>query len=180
MKLIATKLSPSEKSDRLRFVRHDGSACEIDMPRQGVLAHDLVHYLVETDLGLHSGFLSLVAGGADARFVMALTHDPKNQEVERGAVQAEAAVEALQTQLWSGAFDWESFLYAVKTAAEGRGVRPPDIQSEARCKAAFERAVELHACWSRLKPYETLELSFHDCKLHPTGSVRRAAPVSGE
>jgi hypothetical protein len=36
-----------------------------------------------------------------------------NAAVELEAAQAEAVVEALQTRLWSGAFDLDAFLYGV-------------------------------------------------------------------
>jgi hypothetical protein len=160
MKLLAIKGAASAKSDTLRFVRADGSASEIDMPRQGVLAHDLVHYVVESGLGLGDGFLSLVAAGADARFVMALTHDVGRAQVERGAVQAEAIVEALQTQLWSGAFDVEAFAYGVRMAAEARGIEPPGLPGPERCAALFEHARRLHAHWVALAPFGQMALVF--------------------
>lgn len=56
MLLIATKRPPSEKSDLLRFIRQDSSVSEIEMPRQGVLPHDLVHFVVESGLKLSDGF----------------------------------------------------------------------------------------------------------------------------
>ena len=84
MQLIATKRPAAEKYDRLNFVRDDGSSAAIDMPRQGILPHDLLHYLLETGLGLCGGFLSLVAAGQDARYVMELVHAPDRRDILRG------------------------------------------------------------------------------------------------
>ncbi|WP_017171899.1 hypothetical protein [Xanthomonas phaseoli] len=94
MKLIAEKLGKSDKADRLRFFRADGSETQCAMPRQGTLPHDLIHYIVESALPLKHGFLSQVAAGSDAGFVMQAVHDPSNRSVETESVQAEAIVEA--------------------------------------------------------------------------------------
>lgn len=160
MKLQALKRPASEKYDQLDFVRDDGSRCQIDMPRQGVLAHDLVHYVIESGLGLNNGFLSLVARGADARFVMEMTHDPRNQDVERGALQAEALVEAMQTQLWHGEFDFDAFWYGVEMAAQSRAIAAPVPPSAEAALALYARAVDLHQQWLGLRPHEQMELRF--------------------
>ncbi len=160
MHLVATKRPPSEKSDLLRFIRQDHSVCEIEMPRQGVLPHDLVHFVVETGLKLSDGFLSMVAQGADAQFVMELTHDTQRRDVERGAMQAEAIVEALQTQLWSGNFDHDAFAYGLQTATGARNIEAPAAPAESLGRALFQQAVGLNAIWSQIKPYEKLELRF--------------------
>ena len=52
MRLIATKLGPTDKSDSLTFLRSDGSSARIPLPRQGILPHDLVHFVVESALPL--------------------------------------------------------------------------------------------------------------------------------
>jgi len=67
MKLVATKPGQCGRLDRLAFVRADGSRSEIDMPRQGVVPHDFVHFAVEQGLGRCGGFLSLQANGAESR-----------------------------------------------------------------------------------------------------------------
>lgn len=164
MKLVARKSAAREKYDRLEFLRRDGTRAEIDMPRQGVLPHDLVHYLVETGFGFTSAFLSLVARGADARYVMELVHDPANAELDREAIVAEAIVEALQTQLWSGTFDFESFEYGVRTACDARNVAPPTQLDPIAARRVYEAAVNLNAEWSKVPPHGTLELHFNGLK----------------
>jgi hypothetical protein len=57
MKLIAERLGRNDKLDRLRCIRRDGSETATSMPRQGILPHDLVHYVVESGLGWRHGFL---------------------------------------------------------------------------------------------------------------------------
>ena len=158
MRLIAHKRPPGEKQDRLEYVRKDGSRCATDMPRQGILPHDLIHFVVEQGLGLRGGFLSLVAAGGDARFVMELAHDANNRDRAAQAVQAEALVEALQTQLWAGAFDRAAFDYGVETAAAARGVPPPLLDRDA--EPLFERARELAQQWAVVPSHGELVLEF--------------------
>ena len=52
---------------------------------------------------------------------MDLVHAPDRRDILRGAVHAEALVEAMQTQLWSGCYDHQAFLYGLQTASESRG-----------------------------------------------------------
>jgi len=163
MKLIAEKRSKTDKYDVLRFVRNNGSCTDALMPRQGILPHDLVHYVVESALPLRHGFLSLLARGADAQFVMESVHDKANPHVETEAVQAEAIVEGLQAQLWSGAFDEQAFLDGAAAACTARNKPPFDFSRLALdLKAAlYDRALALHQQWHSAPYYSTLSLEFN-------------------
>jgi hypothetical protein len=159
MKLIAEKLGRNDKYDRLRFVRSDGSETQISMPRQGTLPHDLVHYIVESALPLEHGFLSQVAAGSDASFVMQAVHDPANPAVETEAVQAEAVVEALQAQLWSGSFDVEAFLDGVTSASAARGKAAfAFIRTDPQ--SLYHSALTLLERWNQVPFRQNMELSF--------------------
>lgn len=160
LRLLATKAAPTAKSDALRFVRADGTECAVAMPRQGVLPHDLLHWVVESGLALPGGFLSLVAAGAAADFAMTTAHDPRSPQATAQALQAESLVEALQTQLWSGAFDDAAFAYGAQTAAEARGITPwPGLQP-GHGERLFAEAQALHLRWLALPPGATLQLDF--------------------
>lgn len=162
MKLIAEKRSKTDKYDVLRFVRNNGSCTEALMPRQGILPHDLIHYVVESALPLRHGFLSLLARGAEAQFVMESVHDKGNPNVETEAVQAEAIVEGLQAQLWSGAFDEAAFLEGAAAACGARGKPAFDFSALALDLQAelYERALALNQQWSSAPYYSTLTLEF--------------------
>lgn len=160
MKLIATKSAADAKFDRLRFERADGSHSDIEMPRQGILPHDLIHYVVEQGLGMRQGFLSLVAGGAAASFAMEVLHGPDAKERERQAVQAEALVEALQTQLWGGSFDAEMFRYGLQTACTSRGIDVLVNVSDEAALGLFDEAQRLNEEWRAVPPSGTLSLDF--------------------
>lgn len=160
MRLIAEKLGKNEKSDRLKCQRADGSQTQSAMPRQGTLPHDLVHYVVESALPLRHGFLSQVAAGAEAAFVMQALHDKTRAVVDTEAVQAEAVVEALQAQLWSGAFDPEAFLHGVRSACAARGQPPFEFAGENIGAVLYETALELDRRWQRLPYFQSLSLEF--------------------
>ena len=167
MQLIAEKLGKSDKLDRLRYVRADGSETGCPMPRQGILPHDLVHYVVESRLTGFTGFTSLVAAGAQASFAMEQTHalpgakaKPNEQAAEQAteqAIQIEAIVEALQTQLWSGAFSEEDFAEGVRTAYTARDCPPCVVPDGAWM---YEAALALNARWAALPFHASLTLPF--------------------
>jgi len=160
MKLVAEKGGKSDKLDRLRYLRDDGSDTEAAMPRQGILPHDLIHYVVETGLGLRHGFTGLVARGAAATFAMDTTHAPAGKEVEAEAIQVEAIVEALQTQLWSGQYSDADFLEGVRTACLVRAQPPFVFDLPDAGRALFGAALALDAQWQALPFHSSLTLDF--------------------
>jgi hypothetical protein len=157
MKLIAERLGRNDKLDRLRCIRRDGSETATSMPRQGILPHDLVHYVAESALGWRHGFLSMIAAGADIGWTMERTHDADAQDVADQAIHAEAVVESLQAQLWSGAFDEDLFLEGVRSACEVRGRSVPKLPPGAG-QQMFEQALALNARWQQVPFHGVLEL----------------------
>jgi hypothetical protein len=170
MKLIAEKLGKTDRYDRLRFVRADSTEAQILMPRQGTLPHDLVHYVVESALPLKYGFLGLVAAGSDAGFVMQAVHDPSNPAVDVEAVQAEAIVEALQTQLWSGAFDRDAFMAGVGSASAARGKAAFDFAGLDLQAELYEQALALLKRWNQVPFRQSMELEFEPVNSRTTAN----------
>jgi hypothetical protein len=157
MKLIAQRQGRTDKLDLLRCIRGDGSETSTAMPRQGILPHDLLHYVVEAGLGWRHGFLGMIAAGADIGWTMEQTHDPVNQAVTDQAIHAEALVESLQAQLWSGGFDEAMFLDGVRSACEARGRSVPALGAGAG-EVLFEQAQALNARWQQLSFHGALAL----------------------
>jgi len=160
MKMLARKLGKAERSDLLVCTRTDGSTTQVAMPRQGVLPHDLVHWVVESALPFRHGFLSQVADGASIAFDAGVSYvvGPERHVVESG--QVESVVEALQTQLWAGAFDAAAFLEGVRLACESRQLPAPALPETGLEALLFERARELHARWMQVPPQQSLALVF--------------------
>ena len=162
MKLIAEKLGKADKLDRLRYLRADGSSTEAVMPRQGILPHDLVHFVVETGLGLKNGFTGLIARGADVAFTMEATHDPAGHTVSTEAIQVESIVEALQSQLWSGQFAMDDFVEGVRTACLLHDRPTFDFADAAAGQRLFDQALALNAQWVAVPFHGALTLDFPD------------------
>lgn len=158
MKMIATKLGKNDKYDHLRCLRLDGSETATVMPRQGLLPHDLIHYVAESALGYRQGFLGLVARGADISFAMAQTHDAANSELADQASQAEAIVESLQAQMWSGRFDIDMFFAGLEGACSMRGCAAPDLQGVDVEKVLYGGLMALSRQWQALAFHSALEL----------------------
>jgi hypothetical protein len=157
MKLVAERLGRTDKLDRLRCIRRDGSETATAMPRQGILPHDLVHYVVESGLGWRHGFLGMVAAGFDIGWSMEQAHDPANRSIADQAIHAEAVVESLQAQLWSGGFDDALFLDGVRGACEVRGRGVPELEPGVGSRL-FEQAQALNARWQQVPFHGALEL----------------------
>lgn len=130
------------------------------MPRQGILPHDLVHYVVESTLPFQFGFLSQVAAGAEAAFVMEQIHDSSNAKVDIEAVQVEAIVEALQTQLWAGEFDQEMFIYAAEMACSARNTAAYVFLERDLKSSLFDAAKSLAEQWQKVPSGGVFELEF--------------------
>lgn len=164
MKLIAERLGRLDKLDRLRCIRRDGSETATAMPRQGILPHDLVHYVAESGLGWRQGFLGMIAAGADIGWTMEQTHDPANAAnaaIADQAIHAEAVVESLQAQLWSGGFDDALFLDGVRSACAARGRSTPAL-ADGIGATLYAQALALDARWRDVPFHGALELAMPD------------------
>jgi hypothetical protein len=161
MKLIATRAGRTDKYDDLRCVRRDGSATGCAMPRQGILPHDLVHYVVESTLGWRHAFYGMIAAGTDIGGAMEQAHDPGNAALVDQAIHVEAIVESLQAQLWSGAFDAAMFDEGVRTACTGRGRSVPALPADIG-RQLFDAVLLLDERWRQVPWHGTLELELPD------------------
>lgn len=160
MELIAEKLGKADKLDRLRYVREDGSITACSMPRQGTLPHDMIHYVVESQLHLKNGFTGLIAQGAEAAFATQLVHGVAQKMADTEAIQVEAIVEALQTQLWAGEFSLTDFLEGVRTACLARDEPTFDFGQIDVRSCLFEHVVALNKVWAAVPLHGKLKLKF--------------------
>ncbi|MBV6687729.1 hypothetical protein AB8807_03815 [Xanthomonas campestris pv. olitorii] len=160
MQVIARRLGAASKYDRLACVRADGSHCEVDLPRQGILPHDLIHLWVESRLGLSDGFIGLVAKGADIDYAGKELHRHVDPQRQMQAGQAESVVEALQSQLWSGQFDDAMFHYGLAQACSMRGVMPPELEGVAPKEDLFVPLTRLGAAWNAMAAGTEWRLAF--------------------
>lgn len=158
MKLIACKQGKLDKYDLLRCIRRDGTQASASMPRQGILPHDLIHYVVESALGYRHGFLGLVAAGAAIGPLMVDLHDPAKRAVADEASYAESIVESLQAQLWSGGFDGAAFAAGLAGACASRGRGVPDLGAVDVERELFGGVLVLQRRWLEVPWHGSLEL----------------------
>jgi hypothetical protein len=160
MRLTARKLGKSDRNDLLVCTRADGSTAQVAMPRQGVLPHDLLHYVVETALPFRHGFLSQVADGGSIAIDAGMSYidGPAQHVLESG--QVESLVEALQTQLWAGVFDEDAFLEGARLACESRQLPAPSLSGLDLQALLFDRARQLNDDWMQVPPQQSMTLEF--------------------
>jgi hypothetical protein len=141
----------------LTGVRADGSATwqhsHIAFP-----VHDLVHYSVESTLGIGSAFFGLIAQG--------WSFEDFGNGWPRGPVPPEALeVEAIVGEVWRTFLLRETMTAAelnertASYAASKNVARPRDV-TDAQLAAIYARLNDLAARWRALPPGGTLELQF--------------------
>ncbi|MBD2465857.1 hypothetical protein H6G89_33245 [Oscillatoria sp. FACHB-1407] len=98
MKIQFTK--QAGKQDWMECIRDDGTSTRCPMPKQGILPHDFIHYVVEDTLNLKRGFYGILAMGVGFP-QSAPPWDAAEFEVGdlTEALQAESLVECFQSEM---------------------------------------------------------------------------------
>lgn len=115
------------KYSYLKCIRDDKTFTASKMPEQGIMPHDMIHYVAEKHLALEHAFYGQLKAGANIDFNQ--KHNQLSQESvdKTESRQSECIVEALQSVLWSGNFDYNRFVYLTEKACEVRSVPMPGI-----------------------------------------------------
>jgi hypothetical protein len=157
MRVRFTKGPVSSKYDLLACTRPDGSETRGEMPRQGILPHDAIHFVVEQTLGWSDAFFGHIARGAEVSQVTTRLHGEKvDWSQATQALQSESLVECLQAEQWGGAASAELFAQTLTETCRHRGVASPVLTVEdlARVRTALRN---FGAAWRPLGPGTTLE-----------------------
>jgi hypothetical protein len=155
-----TKGSVTSKTDTLVCERADGTTTHSAMPKQGILPHDALHFVVETTLGWHDAFFGQIAAGASLDQITAKLH---GQKIDRAknipALQSESLVECLQAEQWGGGADPAAFTIKLAAACRAHHVAPPALTAAdlIRVRLALR---EFGAAWRPLSPGKSLERTF--------------------
>jgi hypothetical protein len=154
------------KADWMECVRDDGSTTRCPMPKQGILPHDLVHYVVEHTLGLHRSFYGIIAAGVGFPN-SAPPWDAEDFQLDdlTEALQAESLVECFQAEMWNapepGTFQLsESFLEILDITCANRGVTRPAQATEENLEQVRSRLQEYTQIWDALPIGQTLGTDF--------------------
>lgn len=147
MQLLFTKCTG--KYDRLEIRRSSTTVETIQCPKQGIIPHDMVHYVVERTLKTR-GFLYRVKEGEAANFRM---------KAEDHSDGVERLVEVIQADQWSGGTSAAAdILDLYQTTCKARGCLPLDVDEQAVAAVRSEFA-SLSERWSEVPIGGTMELN---------------------
>lgn len=139
----------SEARHRFEAVRPGGEVVALELETRSYLLHDFVHFAVETEAGLQTGFYGQLARGA--------AHDDPAPGSEGGKV--ELVVAALQTAS-KGEVDAFAFVEQLKAYWGQIGGEAPAWLQPAMIDGAVERLRQLQGRW-RATPFgATMEIAF--------------------
>ncbi len=140
---------------RIAIVRADGSRADTCIPHKGPFPHDVMHYVVERELGLARGFWGLVAGGQHPDELAAMAKAAGHASASRAGIpearivellQAERLVECFEADLWGGPSDGDT-LRSVYAAACASSHVPCLALDDARIAAIRAEVARLSAEW---------------------------------
>ncbi len=147
------------KYDDFECVRDDGSTHKVKMPKIGSLPHDLVHFVVEKELGMTNGFYAHVQKGLiDGYYLKTETAENREQSTI-DAKHAESVVECFQAEAVSGNQSPEDFQYFVNVTCEARKIPHFEISTE-QIERIRQGVSELYKRWNAVEIGDTLELEF--------------------
>ena len=165
MRVLVTK---GERADLIEATRVDGSVARETVPHKGPVAHDLVHFAVESELGFDRGFWGLVAAGNAPERIAEMAKEAGHASAKRAekpdpdfvqAIQVERIVEAFEADLWSHGEDNDALRAMARAGCEQSLVSFPDLDDDAIERARAKLAA-LADHWAMLKVGETLTVDW--------------------
>jgi hypothetical protein len=147
------------KYDDFECVLDDGTSNKVKMPKIGSLPHDLVHYVVETELNLDNGFYAHVKKGLIEGYYLKSERCENPEQSAIDAQQAESLVECFQAEWVSGYQTPEDFQYFLDVTCDARKI-PHFTINEEEIERIREGILKLNERWNTVKIGETLELKF--------------------
>ncbi|HEY9658435.1 MAG TPA: hypothetical protein V6C65_08305 [Allocoleopsis sp.] len=149
------------KQDWMECIRDNGTSTYCPMPKQGILPHDFVHYVVEDTLNLRRGFYGILAMGVGFPR-SAPPWDAAEFEVGdlTEALQAESLVECFQSEMWNSFEASENFGEILQIPCSQRNVPTPVNVIEDNLQTVRSRLQTYTEKWNTLETGETLEVVF--------------------
>lgn len=163
MQILVTK---GERADWIEARRRDGSVERANVPHKGPVAHDLVHFAVETELGMESGFWGLIAAGYAPQKIAKMAKAAGHASAKRAttpdadfvqAIQVERIVESFEAESWSGGSDNDSLRAMARAGCDQSLVDCPELIDETLDRVR-DRLNQLAGQWSAIAVGETLTL----------------------
>jgi hypothetical protein len=151
-------VSKGATADTIEIRRSDGSAASTSFPHKGPVPHDVVHFFVELELGIDTGFWGLVAGGSHPEAIGAMAKAAGHASAARPstpdpalvpAIQAERIVECFEADLWAGGSDPQTFQDMVEAGCQQSLVPTVAIDAEGITRVR-EQLAQFRDRWAAL------------------------------
>jgi len=158
------------REDRIDICRDDGSRASTRLPHKGPIPHDFVHYAVERELGIDTGFWGLVAAGHHPEAIQDMAKAAGHASAKRAAapdpgfaaaIQSERIVEAFEADHWSGGVGDPAGVIALAEAgcAQSCVALPPLLDD--RAVANIRQAIaDFAERWTMLAPGAAVSLDW--------------------
>ena len=162
------RVTKGERADWIEARRDDGTIARETVPHKGPVAHDLVHYVVETELGLDRGFWGLVAAGHAPEQIVEMAKAAGHASAKRAekpqphfieAIQVERIVESFEAEFWSRGAD-SAALRAMAQAGCDQSLVPCPELSDLAISQARTRLTGLAEQWANCAIGESLILDW--------------------
>ena len=133
------ELTKGSTADRMDIRRSDGSHVTTSFPHKGPVPHDVVHFFVESAMGIVKGFWGMVAEGHHPEEIGAIAKAAGHASATRcstpdpsfvPAIQAERIVECFEADLWGGRCDPQTFIAMVDAGCKQSLVPTPVIEPD--------------------------------------------------
>lgn len=166
----------SGRYDAMTCDRLDGSSIRCPMPKQGILPHDVVHFVVEDTLDLRQGFYGLIAAGINFP-----TGEPPWNADEfdlpdlTEALQAESLVECFQAELWSGSTEHKSFREILQITCAQRKVEAP-LLTDNQIEDVRSRLQSFTETWNALPVGSSIDVQWQTTTLWVHESTPERSP----
>jgi len=164
------RIIKGQGADRIEGTRQDGSSFVTALPHKGPVPHDLVHFVVEQELGFGRGFWGLVAEGRHPEEITEMAKAAGHASAKRSqqpdphfvqAIQVERIVEAFEAEFWSHGQDNDGLRFMAEAGCSQSLVPFPIVTDEAidRARALLTSFARK---WAELSVGETLSLQWFD------------------
>lgn len=162
------RVTKGDGADWIEIRREDGSVAREQVPHKGPVAHDLVHFAVESELAIGRGFWGLVAAGHAPQEIGMMAKAAGHASAKRAdlpdpefvqAIQVERIVESFEAEYWSHGADNDS-LRAMAEAGCEQSLVPCPVLTDAAIDRTRARLSDLARRWAELGIGETLSLEW--------------------
>ena len=164
------RITKGTACDRIEVRRSDGSVVGTDFPKKGPVPHDVVHFFVESELGVVEGFWGMVASGRHPEEIQDIAKVAGHPSASRPSapdpaivpiVQAERIVECFEADLWSGGGDSQTFRDVVQAGCEQSLVSVLPI-SDGAIDRIRGQLTDFRARWSTLAVGDSCQFEWRE------------------